>query len=377
MRIVFWQNIVSPHQMPYIVHLPEMEDVGEVVLVVPREQEEERLQMGWSCGQQDANGGVRLVVAPSDEQARLLFERCRDKSWHIFSGISAFPEVLRWLKLSLEVKLRRAVISEAPNTYDFERNLPGVKPLWLHHCRFAIEDRRYARKVSAVFAIGETAASYFASCGAWWRVHRFCYCTESVAVAHLALEGPMSFVFVGSMVKWKGVRSIIEALRRVDQSHKGDECSFRFVGDGPERADIEKMICKYGLEGRVNILGVRPMAEIPSLIVGCDVLVLPSLYDGWGAVVNEALQNGLFVLVSEAAGASTLLRADERLGLSFRPNGGSNLAKAISRCLDMREAIRGNCEWRRDWAERNISGRVIAARMYHDLMSDMSDFDMR
>ena len=33
MRIVFWQNCLSPHQLPYIVHLMDDKRVGEVVVV--------------------------------------------------------------------------------------------------------------------------------------------------------------------------------------------------------------------------------------------------------------------------------------------------------------------------------------------------------
>lgn len=33
MRIVFWQNCLSPHQLPYIVHLMDDKRVDEVVVV--------------------------------------------------------------------------------------------------------------------------------------------------------------------------------------------------------------------------------------------------------------------------------------------------------------------------------------------------------
>ena len=33
MRIIFWQNCLSPHQLPYIVHLLDDKRVDEVVIV--------------------------------------------------------------------------------------------------------------------------------------------------------------------------------------------------------------------------------------------------------------------------------------------------------------------------------------------------------
>ena len=36
MRIVFWQNCLSPHQLPYIVHLMDDKRVDEVVVVTEK-----------------------------------------------------------------------------------------------------------------------------------------------------------------------------------------------------------------------------------------------------------------------------------------------------------------------------------------------------
>lgn len=34
MRIVFWQNILSPHQLPYIAHLLDDKRISEVIIAV-------------------------------------------------------------------------------------------------------------------------------------------------------------------------------------------------------------------------------------------------------------------------------------------------------------------------------------------------------
>lgn len=47
MRIVFWQNCLSPHQLPYMIHLLEDERVDSVIIVVPCDTNSERKQMGW------------------------------------------------------------------------------------------------------------------------------------------------------------------------------------------------------------------------------------------------------------------------------------------------------------------------------------------
>ncbi|MCB0749070.1 MAG: glycosyltransferase [Ignavibacteriae bacterium] len=58
------------------------------------------------------------------------------------------------------------------------------------------------------------------------------------------------------------------------------------VGDGPERADIEKMILDYKLENNFILLGFK---ENPySYIKQCDIYVQTSYFEGLGLTLIEA-----------------------------------------------------------------------------------------
>ena len=48
MRIVFWQNCLSPHQLPYIIHLLEDARVNKVVIVAEETINKSRKDMGHS-----------------------------------------------------------------------------------------------------------------------------------------------------------------------------------------------------------------------------------------------------------------------------------------------------------------------------------------
>ena len=54
MRIVFWQNCLSPHQLPYIVHLMDDKRVDEVVVVTEESISDERKKMGVIPKQKNA-----------------------------------------------------------------------------------------------------------------------------------------------------------------------------------------------------------------------------------------------------------------------------------------------------------------------------------
>lgn len=48
MRIVFWQNCITPHQMPYITQLLYDKRVDEVIVISDKELISSRRKMGWN-----------------------------------------------------------------------------------------------------------------------------------------------------------------------------------------------------------------------------------------------------------------------------------------------------------------------------------------
>ena len=62
MNLLFFQNIVSPHQMPYIEHLPKREGVDDVVVLVPEVNLGERDALGWDARRWLKTEGVRELI---------------------------------------------------------------------------------------------------------------------------------------------------------------------------------------------------------------------------------------------------------------------------------------------------------------------------
>jgi glycosyltransferase involved in cell wall biosynthesis len=94
---------------------------------------------------------------------------------------------------------------------------------------------------------------------------------------------PPSFVFVGRLVWWKAVELLIEAF----ESARAD-ATLTIVGDGPERARLEKLAAASDAGGRITFAGFRPQTEIRDILARSTALVLPSMRECGGAVVLEA-----------------------------------------------------------------------------------------
>lgn len=177
-RLVFWQNCLSPHQLPYIVHLLDDKRVDEVVVVTDEKISEERKKMGWDLTRFCGLEKCKVKISPTESDIHCILSKRENESIHFFSGINAYPFVKKSLNISLKYNIKRGLITERPYTFKF--GFSNGKPLWLHRIRFFIKDRKYAKHINYVFAMGDDAVKYFKSVYNGWKVFPFIYCTNEI-----------------------------------------------------------------------------------------------------------------------------------------------------------------------------------------------------
>lgn len=366
MRIVFWQNCISPHQMPYISRLIYDERVDEVVVVSDKVSYENRIQMGWESDMEKWRNACKIVINPSDEQQEKLLSQETGVSWHLFSGIRAFEFVFHAFIKSLRYKVKRGVITERPNTFAFGR--ANSKPLWMHRLRFLIQDRIYAKNVDCVFAMGMEAVNYFKSVYSW-KVFPFCYCTEKndLPIKEVGKELPLRICYVGSLEWWKGLDILLSACRLLKSYHI-ESFSVTLIGNGSEKENLSEYCQKNGLKN-ILFVGSKPQREVYEMLCNHDILVLPSVYDGWGAVVNEALLAGLYTICSSACGASDVIQ-NSRIGAVFKSMDVDELTLILRDCINRQSDIRTDKSYRKKWAGDHIGGDAIAKYLLDCLNGD-------
>lgn len=128
--------------------------------------------------------------------------------------------------------------------------------------------------------------------------------------------GAMRLVYVGRLVAEKGVDLLLRAMRQLDPP-----VTLEVVGDGPERAALERLVRELELRG-VTFSGARSHAEVEAVWDHADVLVLPSrAREGWteqlGHVLLEAMAHEV-VVVGARSGAIPDVIGDA--GLLFPEN---------------------------------------------------------
>lgn len=148
---------------------------------------------------------------------------------------------------------------------------------------------------------------------------------------------PQRLVFVGRLVEKKGVSVLLDAFARVHATHPAARLTI--VGDGPERARLERQLADLGLDACVEFLGARPQTELPVLYSRAGIAVVPSIVDrvgdqeGLGLVTLEAIGCGCAVVASDLAAIRDVIDAGET-GLLARAGDAADLAAKLRLLLD-------------------------------------------
>ena len=145
-------------------------------------------------------------------------------------------------------------------------------------------------------------------------------------------------LFVGRMLKRKGIDTVMEALGPVLET---ENLHLVYVGaldeppDGlfPDEIGLLDRMCAdidaRGWKGRISMLGLRD--DIPRLMASSDVLVHPARLEGFGLVLAEALATGLPVVASNVEGIPEVL--SETDSLMVPPDDPTALRAAVQRTL--------------------------------------------
>jgi glycosyltransferase involved in cell wall biosynthesis len=160
---------------------------------------------------------------------------------------------------------------------------------------------------------------------------------DGPAIASIPADGkPCDVLFVGRLIKSKGVDLLIEAVSLARASLPGLRC--RIVGDGPERAPLEALVQRKGLTEIVMLEGfVERHEDVVAAMKSARLLVLPSRREGFGIVVIEAAAAGAIpITIDSPNNAARDLVRESGCGMVCEDSPES-LAHAIRQFLKMGE----------------------------------------
>lgn len=112
------------------------------------------------------------------------------------------------------------------------------------------------------------------------------------------LNNPVRLIYVGRLIKEKGVQLTLEALSNLP---KGLNWTFDIIGDGSYRKELEQQVNALELKAQVHFMG--NCSNIPELLKEHDVFIhMPEWDEGFGITIIEAMAAGLLCICREKGG---------------------------------------------------------------------------
>jgi len=236
-----------------------------------------------------------------DPMAALAFFMVRPRAklvvhWHadiVRQKIAAFfiAPLLRWL-------LRRAdaIIVTTPN---YKRS---------HHLR------PWRAKVSVIPAGIDSSR---------WRADN-----RAAAAIRAAYPGRFIVLAVGRLIYYKGFEYLVRAAARVN-----DKVVVLIIGEGGERAKLERLIEEMQLQDKVKLLGYKDNRELANYYQACDLFCLSSVAssEAFGIVQLEAMCFGKAIVSTRIPQSGvSWVNANYISGINVKVKDAAALANAIT-----------------------------------------------
>lgn len=121
----------------------------------------------------------------------------------------------------------------------------------------------------------------------------------------LEKDGRLVVATVSRMTKKKGVEDLVQIAPRLLET--SDKLLFLMIGDGPQRAMLERRVRRLGISPHFMFTGQVSRATVLALLSQADIFVLPSKREAFGIAILEAFSKALPVVARNHSGVSDII----------------------------------------------------------------------
>ncbi|MDZ4806099.1 MAG: glycosyltransferase family 4 protein [Candidatus Eisenbacteria bacterium] len=207
--------------------------------------------------------------------------------------------------------------------------LRGLQPLRAPH-------RAFGRRLQFGAAVSEMVRRYYL--GAGFDPDQILRVYDGIDLVDYPFQEPAALVpkeggrllFLGRLTAWKGAEVLLQAIARLSARRPAIQAVV--AGDGPARAEWERMGGDLGIAERIRFVGFQP--DIMPLLRQADLLVHASTApEPFGRVLIEGMAAGVPVVASDHGAAPEIIEHG-RSGWLAPPGDAGALAAVIDTALD-------------------------------------------
>jgi|CXWL01.1.fsa_nt_gi glycosyltransferase involved in cell wall biosynthesis len=164
----------------------------------------------------------------------------------------------------------------------------------------------------------------------------------------------------GRLVEQKGHDILLRAFVQIAGTHPG--LLLLWLGDGPQRSELEQEIIRFNLSSRVILAGMRD--HVPEILSACDFMIHPSRVEPYGIAILEGMRAGLPIIATQVGGIPEVT-GSSAFAL-FPPDNDLALAHAMG-------TLASDMSLRADYGARSRK-RYLDTLTYERMISDLEHY---
>lgn len=139
---------------------------------------------------------------------------------------------------------------------------------------------------------------------------------------------------LGSIKKIKGSDVLLKSFLQLDKKYiEKYNLKLLYVGDGPMKQSLEKIVNKKDFHKYVKFYGKLPYEQVSEVYKLVDIYVIPSLFEGTPKSLLEAMYNGLPIIGSDTNGINNIINDGEN-GLIFKVSSDKDLVIKLKQIIE-------------------------------------------
>ena len=179
---------------------------------------------------------------------------------------------------------------------------------------------------------------------------------------------PNQFVYVGRLVFYKNLETIIQAVSLVKKVNP--KIKLLVVGNGPQKSKLENLVEKLKVEENVSFLGFVSELKKNEAIASSLSMVFPSVCEGFGLVILESFLQKRPVMVSDVRPLNEIV-CDKKNGFVVPPFDSEKWAEAMISLIENQESaskmgLEGNRKLGTEYNQSSMINKV--EEMYREVL---------